>query len=139
MLTFEFNYDYSIISWTVSFFIEYSKFWNHKEYVILPLFRMGLFGTAHRLGVVGKGLPLPKTFHTYPTITNLGTIIPYQKKVQKNVWTMRHTPSVLLTSTFFHWKSANFAVSRNTDIDCILQIYIISDSFNLFWVLKKWL
>ena len=27
---------------------------------------------------------------------------------------------VLLTSAFFHWKSANFVVSRNTDIDCIL-------------------
>ena len=29
-------------------------------------------------------------------------------------------PWVLLTSAFFHQKSANFAISRNTDIDCIL-------------------
>ena len=27
---------------------------------------------------------------------------------------------VLLASAFFHHKSANFAISRNTDIDCIL-------------------
>ena len=46
----------------------------------------------------------------------------------------RHTPGVLLTSAFFHLKSVNFAISRNTDIDCILQI--ISSSFNLFWVFK---
>ena len=32
----------------------------------------------------------------------------------------RHSPWVLLKSAFFHRKSANFAISRNTDINCIL-------------------
>ena len=35
----------------------------------------------------------------------------------------------LLTSAFFHWKSVNFSISRNTDIDCICQ-------YNFFWVFK---
>ena len=34
---------------------------------------------------------------------------------------MWYTPWVLLTSTFFHKKSTIFAISRNTDIDCILK------------------
>ena len=48
---------------------------------------MGFSGTAHRGrgggGGAVKGLSLPKICHTYPTIMKLGTIIPYQKKVQK--------------------------------------------------------
>ena len=42
-----------------------------------------------------------------------------------------------MTSAFFHRKSANFVTSSNTDIDCIW--YIISNSFNLFWVFKDFL
>ena len=45
-----------------------------------------------------------------------------------------HTPWVLLTSGFFHQKSANFAISRNTDTECI--VFIIFNSFNFFWVFK---
>ena len=41
--------------------------------------------------------------HGYPTMMKLGTVIPY-----------------LLTSATFYRKSANFAISRNTCIDCIL-------------------
>ena len=42
------------------------------------------------------------------------------KEDPKNILITWHTPWVLLTSAFFHRKSANFAISRNTDIDCIL-------------------
>ena len=38
----------------------------------------------------------------------------------KNMWVTRCTPWVLLTSAFFHWKSANLAISENTDTDWIL-------------------
>ena len=39
---------------------------------------MSLFGAAH--GWWGaKRLPLPKISHTYPTMTKLGTAIPYLK------------------------------------------------------------
>ena len=57
----------------------------------------------------------------------LGTVIPYSEKMQK-IYESRDTSlEFLLTSTFFHRKSANFAISRNTDIDCILI-----HNFNLF-------
>ena len=72
---------------------------------------MGILGAAH--GWKGpKRPPLPKIFHTYPTMMKVDTIMPYLKKI--------NTPEVLLTSAFFHQKSANFAISRKTDIDCIL-------------------
>ena len=41
----------------------------------------------------------------------LGMVIPYPKKILK---------IVLLKLAFFHGKSANFAISRNTYIDYIL-------------------
>ena len=44
--------------------------------------------------------PLPKICHTYPTMMKLDTVIPYL--------------------TFFHRKTATFAILRNTHIDCIL-------------------
>ena len=44
---------------------------------------MGFFGAAHGWVGGGKKAPLPKTFHTYPTIMKLGTFIPYPKKSQK--------------------------------------------------------
>ena len=85
----------------------------------LTLFRMSFFGAAHGWGA-GKKVPPPlhlphtsyndETWHSY--------ILP--KEDPKNIWITWHTPWVLLTSAFFHRKSANFAISRNTDIDCIL-------------------
>ena len=50
-------------------------------YVKLILFRMGLFGAAHRW--VGQRHPLSKICHTYPTMTKLGTVILYLKKVER--------------------------------------------------------
>ena len=42
------------------------------------------------------------------------------KEDPKNIWIVWHTPWVLLTSAVFQGKSANFAISKNTDIDGIL-------------------
>ena len=44
---------------------------------------MGLFGAAHDWGEQ-KAL-LPKTYHIYPTMKKLGTVIPYLKKTQKRI------------------------------------------------------
>ena len=41
------------------------------------------------------------------------------KEDLKNIYITWHTTWVLLASAFFHWKSANFAIPRNTGIDCV--------------------
>ena len=43
---------------------------------------MGFFGAAHGWGGL-FGPPLPKIHHTYPIMMKLGTVIPYQRKIQK--------------------------------------------------------
>ena len=76
----------------------------------------GPFRCCSRMG--GKA-PLPKTLHiSYNDEAWHSYTSP--KEYPKSVWITWHTPWFLLTSAFFHWKSANFAMSRNTDIDCIL-------------------
>ena len=82
------------------------------------LFRMGIFAAAHGYG--GPKRPhLPKLCHTYPTTMKLGSYT-LPKKDPNNTWIMWRTAWVLLTSAFIQWKSVNFVISRNTDIDCIL-------------------
>ena len=79
---------------------------------------------------------LPKTCHTYPTIMKLATVIPYLKKIQ-TIYESSDTPLEFCWHKHFHWKSAksaNFAITRNTDTDCIR--YIISNYFISSWVFK---
>ena len=82
------------------------------------------------VGVRGAKRPrFPKICHTYPTIMKLCTVIPYLKKIQKFMNTSQ-TPSVLLTSAFFHRNSANLLYQEiQTQI---AFSYIISNSFNFF-------
>ena len=47
-----------------------SGFW------LLTLLRMGLLGAAQGWEGGAKSLPLPKIYHTYPTMIKLGTLIP---------------------------------------------------------------
>ena len=77
----------------------------------LTLFRVGFFGAAH-----GWGAIKPKICHTYPTMMKLGIVI---KKIQKYMNQMVH-PLSSADISIFRRKSENFAISRNTDIDCIL-------------------
>ena len=49
--------------------------------------------------------PLIKICHTYPKMMKLGTVIAYQKKIQK---------------IYKPHDTATFVISGNTDIDCIL-------------------
>ena len=79
---------------------------------------MGLFKAA----LMGRQkVPLPKTCHIYPTMIELGTVVPYLNKTQRY---MNHVTNPLSCSnvSIFHWKSANFAISKNTDIDCNIDI-----------------
>ena len=107
--------------------------WNHYSFIlaftILDFFTVcfsfhfnsmqdGLFRGILRMGRA-KYPPPSKICHTYPTMMKLGTVIPYLKKI-KNIWIRWHTPWVPLTWASFHQKSANFAWSRNTCIDCML-------------------
>ena len=52
------------------------------NYCFNPI-RDGLFRGCSRMG--GKKVPLPKICYTYPTKMKLGTVIPYLKKIQKNI------------------------------------------------------
>ena len=58
-----------------------------------------------------KKAPFSKIYHRYPAMMKLGTVIPYLKKFKKYMNPVT-PPCVLLTSAFFHRKSANFVISR---------------------------
>ena len=98
----------------------------------LTLFRMGIFRAAHGWrGWGAKGLPLPKIYHTHPTMTKLGTFIPYLKKIQKK--TIYH-----VTSTEFCWHQHLFIGNQKIFLYQGIQIYIafwyiISNCFNFSW------
>ena len=102
----------------------------------LSLFKMRFFGTAHGWGEVKK-VPLSNIYITYAVMIKLGTVIPYQRKIQKNIWITWQTPWILLTSAFFHQKSASFAISRNKVQ--VLFWYIISNPFNFFWIFRDYI
>ena len=78
----------------------------------LTLFRMGFFGAAHKCEGDQK-IPTPKICHTYPVMM--------EQDDSKTIWFTWHALSVIMRLAFFHRKSANFAIWRNTDTDCILM------------------
>ena len=62
-----------------------------SKYIRLTLFRMGIVGAAHGWGGGEKMPSLPKIYHRYPAMMKLGTVIPYQKKIQK-IYESRDAP-----------------------------------------------
>ena len=54
---------------------------NTLDIVSLTQFRLGLFMGAYRWE--DQNNPLPKIFHTYPTMMKLFTVISYLKKIKK--------------------------------------------------------
>ena len=98
--------------------LEPKKNKNITHFLLLTLFRMGFFG-APRVWGEGFWLPLPKICHTYLTMMKLGTVIPYLRKIQK-ICKSRDRPLISGDVSIFHRKSANFAISRNTDMYWIL-------------------
>ena len=86
---------------------------------VLILFRMGFFWAAYRWG----GTFWPPSLKSVTHILqwwNLAQLYLTSGKSPKYIYITWHIPLVLLTSTFFHQKSAKFATSRNEDIDWIL-------------------
>ena len=80
---------------------------------------MGFFGAAHGRGGGAKSHPLPKICHTYPAMMKLCTVIPYLKKIQKRNESPDTPFEFCRHQHSFYRKSANFAISRNADIDSI--------------------
>ena len=72
----------------------------------LTLFGMGIFGTAHGWweGVAKRPSSLKS----------------YLKRSKKYMNQVTHPLTSADSRFFFHWKSANFVISRSTYIDCIL-------------------
>ena len=70
----------------------------NKKKLTLTLFRIGFFEAVHGWGNQ-KG-PLPKIYHTYPTMMKLGTVIPYLKKIQKHMNHVIHPSSSADISIF---------------------------------------
>ena len=89
----------------------------------LTLFRMVIFGAAHRWGGGKKPPPhlLLKICHTYPAVMKLGTVIPYLKNIQK-IYESHDTPQQIL-------------LYQKMQIS-IAFYYIISNSFSFSWVFK---
>ena len=59
----------------------------------------GLFRGCSRMGVGAKRFPLPKIYHTYPTMMKLCTFMPYLKKIQK-LYHVTHPMSPANISSF---------------------------------------
>ena len=80
----------------------------------------GPFRGCPRMGQGGgdKKNPLFKICHvSYNNKIWCSYTLPKEDRRNKLIgW---YTPWVLLTSAFFNWKSPNFAISRNRDMDCI--------------------
>ena len=83
------------------------------------LIQNGPFRVCSRMGE-GKKIPLLKICHTYPTMLKFGTVIPYLEKIQKYINHVTHPLSSADISIFLP-DSENYAISRNTDRDCILM------------------
>ena len=72
------------------------------------------------VGGWAKGAHLSKICYTYATSMKLGMFILYLKEIKKIYELRDATTWAVLTSSFFHRKSPNFAISQNTDMDFIL-------------------
>ena len=89
------------------------------EFLISTLFRWAFLGLLTDGGRAKSPPPSLKSVTHILQWRNLAQLYLTQRR-SKNIWIRWQTSWVLLKSVFFHRKSANFALSRNTYIDCIL-------------------
>ena len=100
----------------------------------LTLFRIGLCGAARGwVGEKAKKPSLPKFCHTYPTMMKLGTIIPCLKNTQQ--YESHDTPPEFCWHQHFFTRNQKILKYYKIQIQ-ILFWHIISNSFNVFLVLK---
>ena len=93
---------------------------QHQNEVITHVFRKTKSSTWHVLFLPAKLMLQISYLFLYSVEITCWHSYTLPKEDPKNIWITWHTPWVLLTSVFFHRKPANFAISKNTDIDCIL-------------------
>ena len=68
----------------------------------------------------GKKASLPKICHTYPIMMEFGAVIPYLiLRRSKNYMNHVTLPISCADISIFYLKSANFAISKNANIDSI--------------------
>ena len=73
---------------------------DSKQKYFLTLFRMGIFGAAHGCWGVPKNTPSLKSVRHILQWWNLA-VIPYLKKIQKNIWITWRTPDFCWHQYFF--------------------------------------
>ena len=105
--------------------------------VFLTLFRMDFLRASHRwLGEGGaKGFPLPKICHTYPAMMNLGTVIPYLRRICK-IYESRDTTLEFCWHQHFYTENQQILLYQEIQM-WIESLFIISHSFNFPWVYKS--
>ena len=116
------SYDITFVYYERRLFFIQNKIIENFPYLnTLTLLRMGFFGAAHRWH------PSLKSVTHILRWWNLAQLYLTQRRSKKY---MNHVTHALSSAdiSIFHRKSANFAISRNTDIDCIL-IYNVRGVF----------
>ena len=73
---------------------------NHANLYAFNPIQNGLFQCCFLMGGAKK-TPFPKICHSYSTIMKLGTVIPYLKKIQKNINHVTHPLRPADISIFF--------------------------------------
>ena len=94
----------------------------HMNSIFNPIWDGPFRGCSRMMGGEGvgqKSAPYVKIYQAYPTMMKLGTVVPYLKKIEKCMNSVKH-PLSSADISIFYWKSENFTISRNTYIDCIL-------------------
>ena len=81
--------------------------WPYSEWALSGLLTDG--------GRWGKKAPLPKIFHTYPTMMKIGTVIPYLKKIQK-IYELRDTPPEFCWYQQFFIRNQQILLCQETDV-----------------------
>ena len=110
----------------------YYTFTNKFIYCVNPI-QNGPFRGCLRMGEP-KSSPLPKICHTYPTKMKLSTVIPYLKMAQK-IYELRDTPLGFCWHQHFFIGNQKILLFQKMHI-YIEFLYIISNSFNFFWIFK---
>ena len=106
-----------------------------KSLTYLTLFRMGIFGADHRWWEEkGPVIHILHWWKTYPTMMELGTVIPYLKKIQK-IYESRDTPPEFCWHQHFFTENQQILLFQKAQIKIVFW-YIISNSFNFSGVFK---
>ena len=106
------------ISFSRSIFFHHSKSFLLRGVAFLNPCGISFFRAA-MIPFIGQRLSV-KTCNTYPYNDEPCHSYIFVKEGPKCIWITWYTPWVLLTSVFLYRKWANFAISTNTDTNCIL-------------------